>query len=411
MPGGPAVSIVVLAALLRLAFVWWSPRELSGDAYHYHLSALMLTQGGGYTDIDGSPSIRWMPGWPYLLSGFYTVFGAGSWAPMIFNALAGASTTAALIRLGGLLWRPSVGWIAGALYAVWPSNIYYCATLMTEPVFNLLLVLGLWGLVEAGISSGAKRTLQTAAAAAAFAGLVMVKAEPLVLIPVAIGLIATARSKGAFRRNALVFLVMGSLLLVPWVIRNYRAFDRVIITTAMAGANAWLGNHPGASGGQSIVEMREFMREHKAENRAETLFAASRSGRARVKQFVTEQPAEALSILGNKLRITYGSDDASARLVRGVGVGRAGFVSEREWTVMAWIANGYWFSIAILVVIGLYSWRHWSWPALLVCVGMPVSFLLVHLAFLGGARFHAPETLAYALIAARALERRLFAIP
>ena len=87
-------------------------------------------------------------------------------------------------------------------------------------------------------------------------------------------MIAATQTRGAFRRNALAFLAIGSLLLVPWTIRNYRAFDRVVITTAMAGANAWLGNHPGASGGQSVVEMRAFMKEHAAENRAETLFAA-----------------------------------------------------------------------------------------------------------------------------------------
>ncbi|MGE4607347.1 MAG: glycosyltransferase family 39 protein [Myxococcota bacterium] len=405
MHGGLTVSIVALAALLRLAFVWWAPRELSGDGYHYHLSALVLMQGGGYSDFDGSPSIRWMPGWPYLLAAFYSAFGVGPWAPMIFNALAGASTTAVLIRLGRIFWRPSTGWVAGALYAIWPGNIYYCATLMTEPVFNLVLVLCLWGLVEAGVAPRSKRTIWTAAAGAMFACLVLIKAEPLVLLPVAIGLIATARYPGAFRRNVVVFVAMGSVLLIPWTIRNYRAFDRVIITTSMAGANAWLGNHPGASGGQSVARMSAFMKEHEAANLAETLIAASRSGSERAVQFVLEHPAEALSILANKLRLTYASDAASARLVRGVGVGRTGFITEREFDALLWVANAYWVAIAILVAAGLCSWRDWGWAARLICVGVPVSYLAVHLVFLGGPRFHAPETPAYALIAAMALVR------
>jgi 4-amino-4-deoxy-L-arabinose transferase-like glycosyltransferase len=405
--GGLTVSIVAVAALLRLAFVWWSPRELSGDGYHYHLSALVLMQGGGYTDFDGSPSIRWMPGWPYLLSVLYTAFGVGPWAPMILNALAGASTTAVLIRLGGIFWRPAAGWVAGALYACWPGNIYFCATLMTEPVFNLLLVLFLWGLVEAGIACGSKRAICTVAAGALFGCLSMVKAETLALLPVALGLIAATQTRGAFRRNALAFLAIGSLLLVPWTIRNYRAFDRVVITTAMAGANAWLGNHPGASGGQSVVEMRAFMKEHAAENRAETLFAASRSGRQRVKQFVQDHPRDALSIWVNKLRLTYGSDAASAQLVRGVGVGRVGFITERSLNGLAWAANAYWAVMALLVAAGMLSWRDWGGAARIVCLGVPLTYLLVHLLFLGGPRFHAPETPAYALIAASALVRWL----
>ncbi len=405
MRGGLAIWVVALAALLRLAFVWWAPRELSGDGYHYHLSGLVLMQGGGYTDIDGSPSIRWMPGWPYLLAAFYTVFGVGPWAPMVFNALAGASTTAVLIRLGRIFWRPSAGWVAGALYAIWPGNIYYCATLMTEPVFNLVLVLFLWLLVEAGLEAGTKRAIRTVAAGAMFACLVMIKAETLLLLPVAVGLIVTTQYSVDFRRNLLVFLAMGSLLLIPWTIRNYRAFDRVIITTATAGANAWLGNHPGASGGQSIVEMRAFMQEHEAANRAETLFAASRAGRQRVKQFVQEHPAEELSILANKLRLTYGSDAASARLVRGVGVGRDGFITEQKLGTLAWVANAYWAAIAILVAAGLCSWRDWGWAARIVCVGVPLTYVAVHLGFLGGPRFHSPETPAYALIAGMALDR------
>jgi 4-amino-4-deoxy-L-arabinose transferase-like glycosyltransferase len=402
---GLAVCIVVLAAVLRSAFVWWAPRELSGDGYHYHLSGLGLMQGGGYTDIDGSPSIRWMPGWPYLLSVLYTVFGVGPVAPMVFNALAGAATTAVLIRLGRVFWRPSAGWIAGALYAVWPGNIYYCATLMTESVFNLLLMLCVWGLVEAGQATGSKRTSWTLGAGAMFGCLVMIKAETLALLPVVVGLIAATQYNVSFRRNVSIFLAVGSLLLIPWTIRNYGAFDRIVITTATAGANAWLGNHPGASGGQSIVEMRAFMKEHKSANRAETLFAASRSGWARVKQFVHEHPVEVLSIAANKLRLTYGSDAAAAKLVRGVGVGRVGFITEPKLHTLTRVANVYWAAIAIWVAVGLCSWRDWGWSARIVCVGVPLTYLAVHLVFIGGPRFHSPETPAFALIAAAALDR------
>ena len=82
-PAQAALAIAALAALLRLAFVAWAPRELSGDGLHYHMSAFGLLNGSGYTDLDGSPSVRWMPGWPLLLAAIYRVFGVAPGAAMV----------------------------------------------------------------------------------------------------------------------------------------------------------------------------------------------------------------------------------------------------------------------------------------------------------------------------------------
>jgi len=44
--------------------------------------------------------------------------------------------------------------------------------------------------------------------------------------------------------------------------------------------------------------------------------------------------------------------------------------------------------------------RVWPHEARVLLFGVPLTWLCLHLVFLGGTRFHVPETLAYALFAA-----------
>ena len=295
--------------------------------------------------------------------------------------------------------EPRGAWAAG-LYAVWPGNVYYSATLMTEPVFDALLV-GVVAVLAAAIDRADRRLLGCALAGLVFGTAALVKAEPLALTPVFLGMLwCGARNRSEFFRAGAVFMTCAALVLTPWVVRNYRAFDRLVVTTATGGANAWLGNHPGASGGQDIVFMRNFMERHARPTSAETLFAASASGWREVADFVSEQPGEALAVWGRKLALTYGSDGHGARLVRGVGVGRVGFVSEAARSRLAGVADAYWFTILILAAGGLLTLPGWPVVARIAGLGIPLVWLVVHLVFLGGPRFHAPETPWFALLAA-----------
>jgi hypothetical protein len=93
------------AFLLRLAFVLWAPGEPSADGIFYHAYGDSIARGWGYIDVDGSPVVRWMPGWPLLLGGLYRLFGTSTLVAMLANAVLDAVTALLVGVLGARLFR------------------------------------------------------------------------------------------------------------------------------------------------------------------------------------------------------------------------------------------------------------------------------------------------------------------
>jgi 4-amino-4-deoxy-L-arabinose transferase-like glycosyltransferase len=384
--------IFALALALRAGFVLWAPGVVSGDGLWHNARAVGIAGGVGYVNLDGSPSIAWMPGWSLLLGGLYALFGVHLALGFATNALLGAATSVMLAALGARLFSPAVGILAGALYAVWPGNVYYTATMMSETLFNALLV---GCLLLLGVATGprcGRPGRWVAGAGAAFGGAALTKAEPLILAPVLVTCIALGPWSGRRRVGlAALFLLVTAAALSPWVVRNYLHFDRILVTTGTGPANAWLGHHEGAGGGQSLATANvqaRYLREH-----------PEASGYRLAWEFARRHPHEELRLAWKKLVLTYGSDDDAVTLIRGVRPRKRRNITPRaEWRLRR-LANGYWAAVAVLALVGLSGVRGWSRRARLLVLGVPACWLLVHLLFIGGSRFHVPETPCIALAA------------
>jgi 4-amino-4-deoxy-L-arabinose transferase-like glycosyltransferase len=388
--------LTTAALAIRLCFVLWAPGELSGDALWHYTRAKGLAHGAGYVNLTGNPSIAWMPGWSLLLAGLYVLLGDLPWLGFAANAVLGAATTTMVALLGARLLSAGVGLAAGAVYAVWPGNVYYAATLMSETFFNFALVGCLLLLTLALAPGRERRALWLAGAGAAFGAAAMIKAEPLVLSPMLLLALYLGLRGGSGRpRLFAAFLLAAALVLAPWVVRNYLHFGRIIVTSSTGPANAWLGNHAGASGGQAMptaIRQSRYLRQH-----PET------SGYRLALEFALAHPREEAEILGKKLVLTYGRDDGAVTLIRGVRGNR--YIGPHAERRLRGLANGYWGVVVALALFGLTGLR--SWPSLtrVIVLGVPLSWLVVHLVFLGGARFHVPETPAIAICAGAGLVR------
>ena len=92
--GRRLVWIFAAAAAIRVAFALWAPGVPLSDGRFYHGHAAVLLQTGQYLNSDGSPAIRWMPGWPALLALVYGAFGVAPRAGMLLCGLLDAGTAA-----------------------------------------------------------------------------------------------------------------------------------------------------------------------------------------------------------------------------------------------------------------------------------------------------------------------------
>ncbi len=402
----PAVVILLTAFALRLGFVLWAPGQPTGDGIFYSLYARDLALGKGYVNLDGSPAVRWMPGWPLLLAGVYAVFGELPKAGMILNAVLSALTAVGAGILGSRLVSERVGLQSGLFYACWPGVIYFCATTYTETLFVFLFVSTLVALLCGSQSEGWRRGGWFAASGITLGLCALVKAEPLALSLVIVPFLASIRSspRELLRNAAIVFTLAGAVLL-PWVVRNYAEFDRFIPTSASGGAIFHLGNHYGATGGNDRFFARAYMYHHRRATSAEGSIARNEAGWSDTWQFVRQHPREELRILVNKLKLTYQGDDGGADLVRGFGGPENWHVTPEVWERLASFANVAWFGFLALALLGLTSLRAWRREGRILVFGVLATWLLVHLAFLGGTRFHLVEVPLYAVLAACGTER------
>jgi 4-amino-4-deoxy-L-arabinose transferase-like glycosyltransferase len=389
------------AFLLRLAFVLWAPGEPSADGIFYHAYGDAIARGWGYIDVDGSPVVRWMPGWPLLLGGLYRLFGTSTLVAMLANAVLDAVTAVLLGVLGARLFRRRIGLVAGGLYAFWPGVVFLCATHMSESLFNLLLV-GTLLLTTVACAAESRRTAWFAAAGLCLGGAAMVKAEPLVMSPaLLLTLWIGRRSRADFLRAAAAFSLVTAAVLTPWTIRNWVAFERFLPTAASGGIGVYLANHPGATGGQDLRANRALQQRFRRRNAAETAIARNDAGWRDAWAFVRAHPEEEIRIVANKLRLTYSGDARGAKLVRGLGPEKNWHLGPEVWRRLRLTADSYWFAMLGLALVGLGTLR--SWPptaAPLLLLGVIVPWFCLHVVFLGGPRYHVPQIPAIALLAA-----------
>jgi 4-amino-4-deoxy-L-arabinose transferase-like glycosyltransferase len=397
----PALAMFAAAFLPRLVFVLWSPGEPAADGIFYRIYGENIARGWGYVDVDGSPVVRWMPGWPLLLGALYRAFGSSTLVATLANAVLDATTAVLVAALGARLFGRRVGLIAGGLYAFWPGMVFLCATHMSECLFNLLLV-GALLLTVGACGAESRRTARFAAAGLCLGGAALVKAEPLVMAPaIAWTLWWTRRSRTDFLRAGAAVFLAAAAVLTPWTIRNYVEFDRFLPTAASGGIGVYLANHPGATGGQDFRANRAFQQLFRRENLAATAIARNDAGWRDAWAFVRANPGEELRIVANKLRLTYLGDARGAKLVRGMGPEADWHMSAATWRRLRRAANGYWFGVLGLALVGLNTFRSWKpGAAPLLLLGVLAPWLCLHVVFLGGPRYHVPQIPAFALLAA-----------
>lgn len=402
MPARPTLALLLTALLLRLGLVVWAPGEPTGDGFFYHVHAVDLLQGNGYVNVDRSPANTWMPGWPAFLAAVYAVFGVHPKAAMALNALLAACTALLVTRLGRALFGPRVGWLAGGLYAVWPGLIYYSATLFNETLFSFLVAL-LLNLARDAAHAKAHRALRFAATGFTLGACAWVKAEPLLLgVSLAAYFATVAGDRRRLARETALCLGLAILVVLPWTIRNYVVFDRLIPTAAGGGGVLAAANHPGASGGNDLVFLLQYAKRLGVGDatQAEQNLAMNDHAWGEVARFACESPGEQLRIMGSKLRLTYGGDSEGAALIRG-HFGRENWhLSEATWRRLARVADVWWWLLAPFFLLGLSRVHAWPPATRVLVLGPLLTWLLLHLVFMGGMRFHVPELVLHALVVA-----------
>ena len=391
--------ILGFAFVLRLAWIAysdWQPMP-DDDAFRYDFTARALLEGQGYVHLNGAPTAFWPPGYPLLLASAYWIFEETVAVAQLLNVLLGTATVGLVYLIGRRTLGMMPALVGAAIVAAFPSLIFFTAVTLSEVTFTFLALLAIYLLVLE-TQSGRGRQLPLLLAAGLVLGYaVLVRGQALLLpiIFVPFWLRSGVRWPGISHK--LVALALGiGLMVAPWSIRNAIQMESPVFLSTNAGINFWIGNHEGATGrGQLADELVYSYPELTTVQREVRVNAeASRRGLA----YALTHPVQEVSLSIKKLFWLYYHD--SEGLSWNEGHGGQPFLSSLERVALFGLSNIYYFAVLGFFALGVRLWFSLRDPGSVLLISIIVYWTLVHVAFFGDPRFHAPIMPIVALLAA-----------
>lgn len=259
--------IIVVAVLLRLGAALYMGNQVTNlpgtfDQVSYDMLAQRVNGGFGFTVAAdwwpatpaGEPTAHWSYLYTLYLAAIYAVVGYQPLIARLLQAvLAGLLMPWLTYRLGTRHFNRTVGLVAAGLSAIFIYFVYYAAALMTETFYILGI---LWTLDVAGqlgqpqADASGSRRFQWLWLGLALSVTVLLRQVFLLFIPVLFCWLLWQ----SYRYQARSMLRMMGILagataivvamIIPWTIRNYRAFDTFVLLNTNAGFAFFWGNHP-----------------------------------------------------------------------------------------------------------------------------------------------------------------------
>jgi 4-amino-4-deoxy-L-arabinose transferase-like glycosyltransferase len=226
------VAIAILAFLAALAIQHlegFDPKYPDPDGWGQR--GFWIAEGRGLTDNNGQPSAMRGPVIPIIFAGAIKVWGYdyANLLPVqaVFFALS-ITFVAIISQLVFAKWK--ITWLTTALIILYVPAWPWVSNIFSEPIFTAFQAIFLWCWIR---TLEHPRTLGRWFALGILFALVAL-CRPVMYFFLPFLLVYSLWRCGFSRRMAiamLCFFVGFALLETPWVVRNYRAFDKLILTT------------------------------------------------------------------------------------------------------------------------------------------------------------------------------------
>jgi 4-amino-4-deoxy-L-arabinose transferase-like glycosyltransferase len=253
------VFITGFAFALRMVLMYVQshvgPNPVRTDTpYGYELGrvARAIAAGLGFSSplrmVDTGPTVWFTPIYPYFVAGIFKLFGIYSYLSEIIiqisNSAFAALTVIPIHAIAKKTYGNGVAMGAAWGWVFFPTALFFPIMWIWDTALAaLFFALIFW----ATLALREKRNLlpwMGYGALWALGGLT--NPSLLSLLPFFLGwLIWEAHKESApWARSLTAALLVFTICLVPWMIRNYRVFDKLIVLRSNFGLELWLGNNP-----------------------------------------------------------------------------------------------------------------------------------------------------------------------
>ncbi len=407
-----ALIIFTLSIIPRAAWIAYNDRPPQGlnDPALYMLFSDFIADGKGYirppADVPGAYTgpddpnlasagheIAYYPvGYPATVGGLKKagdIFGWGrsTFSVKMANGIYGAITSVMVFLLAARLFNRKVGFVAGALHAVFPGQIFYTGTVLSEALFTMLWIAALLVLLWKPWTRQGIPWYQLLVAGLILSYATMTRGITL-MFP-AMLFVVWVFQLGSWRRaatQAAIVWVGIAVLIVPWSIRNTLAFDTFVGPSTNLGDDLCIGNYYGAQGAFTIegpcFEGTEGKPPHVVE------IERNREGTKIAIQDVVSHPLRMPKLVAQKAYwLLYKDDDG---IWAAESYGNDYFIPNFRREVLAFAANSIYFGMGALVVVGGLAFALGRDPRRLIVMLSFLYVLAIPLVFFGDPRFHYP---------------------
>ncbi len=419
------VVLFALAMVPRTAWIIYNDREPQGlnDPVLYNYFGDIMADGGGYTRPvsadcpadDPCPFAYYPVGFPATVAGLKKASDLVGYerdvlSIKMMNGVFGAITVVLLYLLVTRLVDRRAGLVSAGLLAIFPSQIFYTGTILSEPLFTMLLIASVLALAWRPWDREGMPYGQLAVAGLILSAATMTRGITLVfpLLLFVIWLFYLTSKKRALVQTAVLFAGI-ALLVVPWTVRNIVQFDTLVGPSTNVGDDLCIGNYADADGkfvlsGKCFVGF-EGLRPDELE------IERNREG---LKIAIEDRLADPIGTIPLVMKkaywLLYKDDDG---LWAAESYGNDWFISHPRREILSFAANAVYYATGVLVLFGMTAFALSKDLRRLFVLLTMLYVLAVPLAFFGDPRFHYPAMpLAIAIAGATIVwlwdRRRLF---
>ncbi len=248
-----------LALFIRIIFILTLKNQFYfDDEYEYFKMVENFLSGKGLIVSENLKAFR-PPLYPLVLSILYFLKFNLMWI-RIFQAVLSSLTVVFVYLLGKEVFDEKTGFFSSLISTFYPFFIFYTGFLLTETLFVFLIVLTFFYLTRI-VEKNEKLSFK-GGILLGLSGLTRPNIQ--LFFPISIFHILFLKDKW---KKILMFSTGFCLILIPWIIRNYKIFHKFIPGTTMGGWVFWEGNNPYSEGGPcsyfplEVIQMDEIRRD------------------------------------------------------------------------------------------------------------------------------------------------------
>ncbi len=299
--------VIALGFLIRLCWIFFFHPTPVSDFGFYFNGAESIVKGYGYLAIQDFTTAYFPAGYSMFLAALFSIFGCSVAVALAANLALSIGTLVLIYSLAREFFRSeAAGRLSLLLLACYPNNVAYTSLVGTEILHLFLLLLGVTLLFPNIFLKEVSDTRRMVAAGFAFAFATLVKVQTLFL-PAFI--LLACLTYGCEKMSLVHRLKNGTVLylalilgLTPWVIRNYRLFNDIVLSNN-AGLNLYIGNGPDANGTYVEIPWLEAMKNPQDEYRI------NQTAEREAINYMNAHPWRTLELLPKKLNALFDNGD------------------------------------------------------------------------------------------------------